>query len=152
MDNNLLHASISQQFPDLAVGIGNQFVEVTATEANLYQTAQKLKTDPDLEFDFLFCQTGVDLQNKLGVVYHLRSTRLGHTCVVKCFTDSRENALLPTVCDLWQSAQYFEREIYDLLGIRFTNHPNMKRVFLEDDFVGHPLRKDFIDPINIIHK
>lgn len=152
MDNNQLHALLSHEFPQLAIALGTQFVELTVGDDQLHPTAQKLKTHPQLSFDFLVCETGVDIQQKLGVVYHLRSTQHGHTCVLKCTAADRQNAQLPTVCDLWQAAQYFEREIFDLLGIRFINHPNMKRIFLEDDFEGHPLRKDFTDPVNIIHK
>jgi len=85
-------------------------------------------------------------------VYHLRSIELGHSCVCRVFAKSRENPVLDSAADLWSAALFYEREIFDLFGIKFNNHPDLRRLFLEDDFVGHPLRKDFEDPINIIRK
>lgn len=152
MDNQQLQSFLAQEFPDQQVVVGNQFVEMTVDQDKLHDTAEKLKNHDSLRFDFLVCQTGVDLNGKLGEVCHLRSTQLAHSCVIKVFANDRENAALDTLSDVWQSAHYFEREIFDLVGIRFNNHPNMKRIFLEDDFVGHPLRKDFEDTINIIQK
>ena len=74
----------------------------------------------------------------------------GHSCVVKVSVDSRDNAVIDSVSDLWLSAVAFEREIFDLLGITFNQHPDMRRIFLEDNFKGYPLRKDFVDEVNII--
>jgi NADH:ubiquinone oxidoreductase subunit C len=152
MDNQALLNILSQAIPNQQITEGKQFIELTIAPDELHSGMMTLKSNPQLQFDFLVCQTGVDLNQQLGVVYHLRSTQLGHCCVVKSLATNRENAQLPTVSDLWPTAQYFEREIFDLVGIHFTNHPNMKRIFLEDDFIGHPFRKDYEDPINIITK
>lgn len=152
MDNQSLQTLLSSILPETEILQGGQFVEINLTPAQLHEILTILKTNEQCRFNFLFCETGVDLNGKLGVVYHLRSTELGHSCVCRVFAESRVNPLLDSAADLWSAALYFEREIYDLFGIKFNNHPNLRRLFLEDDFVGHPLRKDFEDPINIIRK
>ncbi len=106
--------------------------------------AETLKNDPELAFDFLRCLTGMDWgEEGLGVVYHLESTGLGHQLIVKIVTPDRENPVLPTVSDIWKAAELNEREVYDFLGIHFIDHPDMRRLYLRDDWVGHPLRKDY---------
>jgi NADH-quinone oxidoreductase subunit C len=101
------------------------------------------------EFNYLFCLTCVDWKTHLTVVYHLTSTVHRHTMVVKAKVD-RQQPEIETVCDIWRTAEMLEREVYDLFGVRFLNHPDLRRLILEDDFVGYPLRKDFEDPINMI--
>jgi NADH:ubiquinone oxidoreductase subunit C len=86
----------------------------------------------------------------LEVVYHLESTTLTHQLVLKVRTDDRENGSVDTVCDIWRTAELHEREAYDLLGIRFNNHPDLRRFFLEEGWIGHPLRKDYVDEVNIV--
>lgn len=97
----------------------------------------------DLEFDYLVCMTGMDWGEKLGVIYHFRSTLSGENLVVKTEAVDREKPELFTVCDLWAAAGLNEREIFDFFGIRFINHPDMRRLFLRNDWVGYPLRKDY---------
>lgn len=97
----------------------------------------------DLGFDYLVCMTGMDWGEKLGVIYHFRSTLSGENLVVKTEAVDREKPELFTVCDLWAAAGLNEREIFDFFGIRFINHPDMRRLFLRNDWVGYPLRKDY---------
>ena len=104
-----------------------------------------------LSFDFLFCLTGVDYGQDLGVIYHLRSTKYGHTIVLKTRISDREHPQIDSVADLWSTADLNEREVFDLLGIRFTNHPDLRRLFLDSSW-GFPLRKDYVDDINIVTK
>ena len=87
---------------------------------------------------------------ELVVVYHLASTLHKHEIVLKVKSDDRENPAVDTVCDLYHGAEFFEREVYDLFGIRFNGHPDMRRIFLDENWQGHPLRKDYIDEINIV--
>ena len=101
------------------------------------------------EYDFLFCCTCVDWKTHLTMVYHLSSTVHRHTIVVKAKVD-RAQPEIETVCDIWRTAEFHEREVYDLFGVKFVNHPDLRRLILEDDFEGYPLRKDFEDPINMI--
>lgn len=112
--------------------------------------APHLKNDPALRLDFLFCLTGVDWKTHLSVVYHLRSTELGHTLVVKVKLEDREHPELLSVWNLWRTAEFHEREAYDLFGIRFVGHSDLRRLFMTDDWKGWPLRKDYVDEVNMI--
>jgi NADH-quinone oxidoreductase subunit C len=87
----------------------------------------------------------------MTVVYHLDSTQFRHLIVLKVVLTDRENPMVDSVTSVWATAEFHEREVFDLFGIRFNNHPNLKRLFLEDDY-GFPLRKDFRDEINIIER
>ena len=136
---------------DLDVKEGTQFTEINVPSHKLYSLAKLLKENEEASFDFLFCLTGVDYGQDLGVVYHLRSTIHGHTIVLKARTSDRENPQIDSVVDLWSTADLNEREVFDLLGIRFTNHPDMRRLFLDSSW-GFPLRKDYVDDINIVTK
>ena len=93
--------------------------------------------------DFLVNLTGVDWQEDgLGVVYQLESTVTHKQVCLKTATTDRENPLLPSVSDLWDVANIYEREVFDFYGVRFTGHPDMRRVFMREDWVGYPFRKD----------
>lgn len=130
----------------------SQFINLQVPRENLHNLMTQLKDHQEMAMDFLFCLTGVDYPNHLTVVYHLESTVHRHMLVVKCNTENREEAVLDTISDIFPTATFHEREVYDLLGINFTNHPNMKRIFLDDSWEGYPLRKDYIDEVNIIIK
>lgn len=149
---NVLENTVIQLEPEAIVKQGVQFPEIILPSPSLQKVASELRMNPDLLFDFLVCQTGVDQKGQLGVIYHLRSSRYQHTCVLKVFTSDRENPSFETVSHIWPSANPFEREIYDFFGIRFNGHPELKRIFLDEDFNGFPLRKDFVDELNIIQK
>ncbi len=122
-------------------------VNVEANE--LHSFAKELYNQSELAFNFLFCLTCVDWKTHLSVVYHFRSLEHRHTLVVKCKLD-RENPEIQTVSDLWRTAEFHEREAYDLFGVKFLDHPDLRRLFLTDDWVGWPLRKDYEDPVNMI--
>jgi NADH/F420H2 dehydrogenase subunit C len=112
--------------------------------------AEALKSDNELAFDYLFCVTCVDWKTHLTMVYHLSSTTHRHTIVVKAKIADRNNAKIDSVYNIWATAELNEREAYDLFGVHFTNHPDLRRLFLTEDWVGYPLRKDYEDPINMI--
>jgi len=152
MNQELLLKFVSGISKDAVLSDNKQFTEIVVPKEKLHEIAMALKSSPETQFDYLFCETGVDINEKLGVVYHLQSTTLRHIIVLKTFAEGRENPIIDTVSDIWRTAEYFEREIYDLLGIQFAKHPDMRRLFLEDDFIGFPLRKDFADDVNIIQK
>ena len=100
-------------------------------------------------FDFLRSLTGMDWgEEGLGVVYHLEKTATGENKVIKTSTTHRENPELPSVCDLWKGAEFNEREVYDFFGIHFIGHPDMRRLYLREDWVGHPLCKDYDESLN----
>lgn len=100
-------------------------------------------------FDFLRSLTGMDWgEEGFGAVYHLEATATGENVVLRTLTPSREKCGLPSVCDLWKAAELNEREVFDYFGIGFLNHPDMRRLFLRDDWVGYPLRKDYDPALN----
>lgn len=103
-----------------------------------------LKTEPGYEFDFLSSITGTDYKDYFEVVYLLVSLKNNHSLTLKVQCQDRSNPVLPSLVSLWQGADFQEREIYDLLGIKFEGHPYMKRIFLWEGFQGYPLRKDFV--------
>ena len=110
----------------------------------------QLKSNTETQFDYLFCLSGVDWGEKLGVVYHLESTTLRHMLVVKVEAEDREQPYLDSVYDIWATAEFHEREVFDFFGIKFNNHPNLKRLFLTEEWIGYPLRKDYEDETNMI--
>jgi NADH:ubiquinone oxidoreductase subunit C len=130
----------------------SEFLNVIVPKEQLHNVCQQLKNNKDLNFDYLFCMTGMDWGVELGVIYHLESTAFRHNIVVKVKTEDRDNPLLDSVTDIWLTAEYHEMEIYDFFGIKFNNHPNLKRLFLTPDWTGYPLRKDYVDEINMIVK
>lgn len=107
-----------------------------------------LAEDEALAFDFLMCLSGVDLSVKaedLEVVYHLYSMTRRHSVVLKVIVH-KENPRVPTVEQIWKTANWHERETYDLYGIVFDGHSDLQRILLPDDWEGHPLRKDYKEP------
>ncbi len=151
MDKIQLGSLIRTLVADVEIKEGKQFLEVTVPPSSLYELAKSLKENDETKFDFLFCLTGVDYGTDLGVVYHLRSTEYDHTVVLKTRTSDRVNPLIDSVCDIWQTAEFHEREVFDLLGIKFKNHPDLRRLFLDNSW-GFPLRKDYVDDVNIVTK
>lgn len=103
-----------------------------------------LKDSPEFNLDYLTAVSGVDYLEYFEVVYHLTSMGKKHTLVVKTRCYTRDNPEIPSVTSLWQGADFQEREIYDLLGINFRGHPNLKRIALWEGFEGYPLRKDYL--------
>jgi len=106
---------------------------------------------PDLKFDFMISLTAVDWPDHFMIVSHLTSTEFKHILVVKTRVDDKEDPWSESVSDIWITAEFHEREVFDLFGIRFKNHPDMRRLFLDDDY-GFPLRKDFKDESRMIVK
>ena len=105
-----------------------------------------LKNDSGLGFDYLVAVSAVDYIDHFEMVYHLVSMTHNHSLVLKARCRGRENPTVPSVVSLWQGADFQEREVYDLMGITFDGHPNMKRIMLWEDFPGHPHRKDYLEP------
>jgi NADH:ubiquinone oxidoreductase subunit C len=131
---------------------GSEFLNVIVPKDQLHHVCSKLKTEANLKFDYAFCITGMDWGKDLGVIYHLESTEFRHIIVVKVMTDDRENPILDSVWDIWRTAEFHEMEVFDFFGIKFNNHPNLKRLFLTPDWDGYPLRKDYVDEANMIVK
>ena len=151
MDNDKLKEKVLSIVPNAEVVDGKQYLEVTVIPGKIHELAKQLKEDTETNFDYLFCQSGVDYGDSLGVVYHLESVKHRHSIVLKTKIANRVTPIIESVYDIWKAAEYHEREIYDLVGIKFRNHPDLRRFFLDESW-GHPLRKDFVDEVNIIEK
>jgi len=153
MTNEALQNLISAWNLDLGFSEeGSQFLNVSVKPGRLHFLMEQLKINQETKFDYLFCLTGVDWGQNLGVVYHLESTIFRHQLVVKVEIDDRDNPIIDSVSDLWSTAEFHEREVYDFFGIKFNNHPNLKRLFLTEEWDGFPLRKDYEDDINMVIK
>ncbi|MDP2920416.1 MAG: NADH-quinone oxidoreductase subunit C [Dehalococcoidia bacterium] len=111
---------------------------------SLAEVMTYLKNTPGLDFNYMTAITAIDYFQHFEVVYNLVSMEHNHSLTVKTRAYGRDNPRLPSVVSLWRSADYQEREIYDLMGITFDGHPNMKRIVLWPEFKGHPQRKDFL--------
>jgi len=130
----------------------SQYLTLNVAKENLHFLMKKLKSDIDLSFDYAFCITGMDWGEALGVIYHLESTVHRHSLVVKVQTEDRENPVLDSVHDIWATAEFHELEVYDFFGIKFNNHPKLRRLFLTPEWSGYPLRKDYVDTANMVIK
>jgi NADH-quinone oxidoreductase subunit C len=137
-----INATVGDCFPEAVIEAGEGVVAVSPE--CLYEVADYLKNTPELDFNYLNYISAVDYYDYFEVVYQVTSLEYNRKLVFKTRCPGRDDPSLPSVVSLWRGADYQEREIYDLMGIRFENHPNMKRIVLWEGFRGHPLRKDFI--------
>ncbi len=111
---------------------------------SLFTIASFLKDTTDLDFRYLNHITAIDYFDYFELVYQLTSIEKNHTLVLKTRCYDRDNPVLPSVYNLWQGADFQEREIFDLMGIKFEGHPDLKRLFLWEGFPGYPLRKEYL--------
>jgi NADH-quinone oxidoreductase subunit C len=148
--NDELKTIITEYCPAAVFEDGAAWLNIQVESADWLPLADALRNREDLSFDYLFCLTGVDWKTHLSVVYHLTSKKHQHTIVVKAKLAGRELPEIESVSGLWRTAEFHELEAYDLFGIRFRNHPGLRRLLLTDDWKGWPMRKDYEDPINII--
>lgn len=110
---------------------------------NLFEIATLLKMHKEAQFSLLYSVTGTDYSDKFELVYHLYSVKLNKKVILKAYID-RNNPEINSLAQIFSTANWHERETYDLLGITFTNHPDLRRILLPDDWIGHPLRKDYV--------
>jgi NADH-quinone oxidoreductase subunit C len=135
-------SKIGEAIPQTVISVADS--SITVKSQQLFQVAKFLKETPGLEFDFLVNISGVDYLDYIEVVYHLVSLKHNHSLVLKTVCPDRENPVVPSVVSLWRGADFLEREEYDLMGVRFEGHPNLKRIYLWEGFQGHPLRRDYL--------
>ncbi len=133
---------INDAIPGAAVDFDQTAVWVKPE--SILESARLLKHDESLDFSFLNAISAVDYIEYFEMVYHLLSLRRNSSLVVKSRVPGRENLEVPSVYDVWKGADLQEREVWDLMGIHFDGHPNLKRILLWEGFPGHPLRKDFL--------
>ncbi len=133
---------IGGQLPGAIVGHDDYTVFIN--RESVLKVCLFLNKTAGLDFNYLINLSGVDYLDYFEVVYHLASLKHNHTLVLKTRCYDRENPSVPSVTSVWQGADFQEREVYDLLGIRFEGHANMKRIFLWEGFQGYPLRRDYL--------
>lgn len=130
--------------PEATVETGADGIPVVSVaDAQWHTLAKSLRDGADTGFDYLVTIVGMDWKESLGCIYYLSSTRNNSVLAVKVTAPNRENPMIHSVSDLWAIAGIFEREVYDFFGIIFINNPDMRRLFLNIDWKGFPLRKDY---------
>ena len=133
---------LENKFPDVQIVIEGSSLIIP--KEKWFETAIFLKNAPELSFDFLSSVTGVDYKEYLEVVYHLYSMEKKEGPLnIKVRTDV-EKCILPSVTPIWRSAEFQEREAYDLVGIHFEGHPDLRRILMWEGFEYHPLRKSYV--------
>lgn len=144
-----LKSKLAEILPLISFEEGGEWLNVFVPPEELLPFVTQLRWTQGLDFDYLFCLTCVDWKAHFTMVYHFSSTLHRHNIVVKAKID-RINPEIETVSHIWRTAEMLEREVYDLFGVIFRHHPDLRRLIMPDDWVGWPLRKDFEDPVNMI--
>ena len=152
LENGAVGASPSQWIEVLqANGIasevlpsGDEYQNLRVPPDQIVSCLACLKDSPLTRANLLMAVTGSDLTDAFEVLYHVHSLLLGTSIMIKARITDRANPTIDSVCSIHLGANYHEREIFDLFGISFKNHPNMKRILLPEHWKGHPLRKDYV--------
>lgn len=138
-----IRAALSDLTP---IARSDDWVELNVPRERWLEVAEVLRDDSRLRFDYLSMVSAVDYKEKgFQVVYHLLSLMANKKLVVKVDAPERDNPTVPSITSIWPTADFHEREAWDMMGIVFEGHPNLKRILMRDDWVGHPLRKDYVD-------
>ena len=150
MLNEELKIKITELLPAAIFEEGGEWLNINIEPKDWLPFAKQLRYDEQLFFDYLFCLTCIDWKTHLTMVYHLTSTKFRHNIVVKSKLD-RINPEIETVSHIWRTAEFHEREVYEMFGVKFLNHPDLRLLILPDGWEGkNPMRKDFEDPVNMI--
>ena len=150
MTKEELKIKLTELIPTATFDESGEWLNIIITPGDLLTSVEILRNKSELNFDYLFCQTCVDWKTHLTMVYHLDSTKYRHQVVMKIQLD-RNKPEIETVSHIWRTAEFHEREIYEMFGVNFLNHPDLRLLILPDGWEGkNPLRKDFEDPVNMI--
>ena len=136
--------AVQRRFSDLAVEASGSALLVAPD--SIADVCRFLREDPQQDYDLLSSLTAVDYVEHFEIVYHLTSIARNASAVLKARVYGREAPELPSVTGIWQGANLQEREAFDLMGVTFTGHPNLKRMLTWEGFQGHPLRRDYLEP------
>ena len=149
MTSNEIAALLQQQFSQQILQSlpDDQHPRIHVNASDWRPIAEFMIRDPRLQLDWMANLAGIDYvaDGKLCVLYDLWSFELRHSFAVKAYCP-RDDAHVPSVCDLWPAADWHEREAFDMFGIIFDGHPDLRRILCADDWEGHPLRKDYVFP------
>ena len=148
MDALSIYAKAKERFAGKVLEVSDAKLDpwMVVEPAAIVEVCGFLKDDPETAMDCLSNQSGVDYKDRIEVVYHLFSYRHRHTAILKVKLP-RDNPSVPTLEGLWKSANWMEREIFDLLGVNFEGHSDLRRLLMPEDWPGYPLRKDFVEPL-----
>ena len=150
MGNEEIKAKITELLPTAVFEEGGEWININVEAGDWLPLAQKLRNDEALYFDHLFCLTCIDWKTHLSMVYHLSSTKFRHNIVIKIKLDNIKPEV-ETVSHIWKTANFHEREVYEMFGVNFLNHPDLRLLILPDGWEGkNPMRKDFEDAVNMI--
>lgn len=143
VNREALVGELNKKFGDCAeIFEDNTNQSIKVKPEKIVEVMPEIRENPDYDLKVLMNLSSVDYPENFTVVYHLNSLTYYHKLTVKVELD-KTKPQVPSITSLWIAANVQEREVYDLMGIEFTGHPNLKRILLSDDFDGHPLRKDF---------
>ena len=147
LTHSQIYDRIKKKFPNVPIETPDVHGEPFAVvpPEHLVAICTFLRDDPELQLNYPSCQCGTDDRTNLWSVYHLYSLARNHRAVVKVKC-SRDNPVVPTLTGVWAGMNWHERETYDLYGIRYEGHPDLRRILLPEDWTGHPMRKDYTFP------
>ena len=145
-----LKIKLADAFPQCTFEEKSNMTTILINASDAYALIKYLKSEVNPGFDTLSCLTAIDWPDYMEVVYILFSRESKTQLIIKSKISDRNSPETKSICDLWPGAELLECEIFDLFGINFTNHPLLRRVFLGEEWIGYPLRKDYVDEINMI--
>ena len=149
MSDEDLKTSLTGIHSSLIFEEGAQWLTALVEPLDFLPLVQQLKPNEQLYFDYLFCLTCVDWKTHLTMVYFFTSTRHRHILIIKSKLN-RNDPQIETVSHIWKTAEFNEREIFELFGVKFLHHPDLRNLILPDVWEGYPLRKDYEDAVNMI--
>ena len=150
MNTEELKINITQLLATATFDETGEWLNISIEPKDWLPLAQQLRHEETLQFDYLFCLTCIDFKTNLTMVYHLTSTIFRHNIVIKSAL-SKDNPEIGSVSQIWKTADFHEREVYEMFGVDFLNHPDLRLLILPDGWEGkNPMRKDFEDPVNMI--
>lgn len=150
MEKDALQSSIAALLPSATFEEGSDWLNVLIEPTDWLALAKQLREQEALHFDYMFCLTCIDWKTHLTMVYHLSSTTYRHNIVVKAKLDKTKPEI-ETVSHIWRTAEFHEREVYEMFGVNFLHHPDLRLLILPDGWEGkNPMLKDFDDPVNMI--
>jgi len=143
-----IHERLKNEFSDIILSLNTETnfePSINVLPSNIIDVMLFLRDEDDLKFDYLACLSGMDYKDTLGVVYHLYSTGRKHRITIKVDVQ-KENPIIPSISKVWRTADWHEREAFDMFGIIFEGHENLIRILSPYDWEGYPLRKDYKQP------
>ena len=150
MNNEELKTKITELLPAATFDETGEWLNINVEPGDWSSFATKLRNDDSLFFDYLFCLTCIDWKTHLTMVYHFSSTKYRHNIVIKSKLDAAKPEI-ESVSHIWKTAEFHEREVYEMFGVNFLNHPDLRLLILPDGWEGkNPMRKNFEDPVNMI--